>query len=261
MRQLHKPEAIFSLRHVPSWLLLAGSAGMVNGIAYMATSRFVTHVTGTATQLGMDAATLWLAFDIALVLVCFVAGAFAAASVIDVRAHRGKRPLYGLPLLVTGLLVGGAGVAGKLGAFGPFGGGVERPADFLLLSVLSFAMGLQNGAVATSTGMVVRTTHLTGPATDLGLSFAELLFARGERRGVAKRNAALRAAKIGSFVAGACVAVPAARAAQLGALVIPAAAILLANGLSFRDHYRRRAEREERAERDAVCMTEEPAAP
>ena len=50
----------------------------------------------------------------------------------------------------------------------------------MLLSILSFAMGLQNAAVATSTGLLVRTTHLTGPATDLGIHLVELCFVKGE---------------------------------------------------------------------------------
>jgi uncharacterized membrane protein YoaK (UPF0700 family) len=104
-----------------------------------------------------------------------------------------------------------------------------------VLSLLSFAMGLQNGAVATSTGMVVRTTHLTGPATDLGLHLAQFAATTGERRGTALRNAALRASKVVAFVAGAAVAVPLARAFGYGALLVPAAQVALANVLSFVD--------------------------
>jgi uncharacterized membrane protein YoaK (UPF0700 family) len=236
MRQLHKPETVFSLRHVPSWMLLAAAAGMVNAIAFLGTERFVTHVTGTVTRLGIAVASFWLAVDLAIVLVSFVLGAMTASCLIDVRAERGRRPLYSLPLFLTAGLVGGIGLAGKLGWFGPFGGTVDETADFVLLSTLSFAMGLQNGAVATSTGMVVRTTHLTGPATDLGLGLAELLFTHGDRRTRAKRHVALRAAKIGSFILGAAFAVPLCRSLEYAAFLAPAGAILVANFLSFVDN-------------------------
>jgi uncharacterized membrane protein YoaK (UPF0700 family) len=233
MRALHRPETIFSLRHVPSWLLLAAAAGTVNGLAFLAAERFVTHVTGTATSLGMAAAKFWLAADFAVVLGCFVLGAAAAAFAIDVRAERGERPLYAWPLFLTSLLIAGVALAGRWGAFGPFGGAVDQPADFAMLSALSFAMGLQNGAVATSTGLVVRTTHLTGPATDLGLNLAQLAVAAGERRELALRNVALRASKIAAFIAGATFAVPLARALEYGAFLVPAVQVALANVLSF----------------------------
>jgi uncharacterized membrane protein YoaK (UPF0700 family) len=235
MRQLHKPETIYSLRHVPSWLLLTGAAGMVNSIALLATDRFVTHVTGTATRVGMAFASFWLAADFAIVLVCFILGAMAASCLLDVRADHGRSPLFGVPLFVTAGLVAAVAIAGRLGWLAPFGGAVDQPADFVLLSALSFAMGLQNGAVATSTGLVVRTTHLTGPATDLGLSLAAALFGRAEGRDLAKRNAALRAGKIASFVLGAALAVPLARAFGYSAFLVPAGAIVTANVLSFLD--------------------------
>lgn len=233
MRALHQPETIFSLRHLPSWILLTASAGMVNATAFLSTERFVTHVTGTATRLGMNVTTLRLGFDFAVVIASFVLGAMVASCLIDVRAHAGRRPLYALPLSLTAVLIVGVAVAGRLGGFGPFGGSVDQPTDFVLLSVLSFAMGLQNGAVATSTGLVVRTTHLTGPATDLGLNLATLLFLSGAQRSLARRHVALRAAKIAAFVAGAAVAVPLARAFQYGAFLAPALAVALANVMSF----------------------------
>jgi uncharacterized membrane protein YoaK (UPF0700 family) len=88
MRQLHKPETIFSLRHLPSWMLLTASAGMVNVIAFLGTERFVTHVTGTVTRIGMALASFWLAVDFLTVLVCFIVGAMAASCVLDGRTPR-----------------------------------------------------------------------------------------------------------------------------------------------------------------------------
>lgn len=220
---------------------------MVNATAFLATQRFVTHVTGTATRLGMALASFWLAVDFAVVLVFFILGAMTASVLIDVRAHRGRTPWYSAPLFLTASLIAGVGVAGRAGFFGPFGGAVDQPADFVLLSVLSFAMGLQNGAVATSTGLVVRTTHLTGPATDLGLGLAELLFVDAQaRRPLVKRNVFLRASKILSFVAGAALAVPLANAFGYLAFIAPALVVATANVLSFVE-IRVRIDREARA--------------
>lgn len=230
---LHTPRTVFSPRHAPSFLLLALAAGAVNAGAFLACERFVTHVTGTSTRLGLDVGQWWLVVDYAIVLACFIAGAMTSVLAIEGRHHRGRRPLHAAPLLTVAALLGAVALAGHAGLFGPFGGTLEQPGDFVLLSVLSFAMGLQNAAVATSTGMLVRTTHMTGPATDLGVHLATGLLTSGETRRTSLANAALRAGKIGSFVAGAVVMLPVARAAGYTAFLFPAAIVAAATAASF----------------------------
>jgi uncharacterized membrane protein YoaK (UPF0700 family) len=230
---LYKPESIFSPRHTPSWLLFTFSAGAVNASALLACQTYVTHVTGTVTRLGMEVAHLEPLLDFALVLSCFIAGAMVSGLLINGRAHAGKQPRFGAPLWIAFALVLFTAVGGHFGLLGAFGGAVVHTADFILLSILSFAMGLQNAAIATSTGLLVRTTHLTGPATDLGIHLAELFFVKDEARLLARRHAALRAGKIAAFAAGAAVAVPLAY--RLGFLVflLPATLMLIAISLSF----------------------------
>lgn len=230
---LHTPSTIFSSRHVPSWLLLAFSAGAVNATAFFACKRFVTHVTGTATQLGFDVLNLWLVLEYAVVLACFVVGAMSSVLALDARLQRGKRPLWAAPLVAVALLLAGVAVAGHLGTFGPFGASVEEPSDFLMLSVLAFAMGLQNAAVATSTGLAVRTTHMTGPATDLGIHLATSFFTAGATRRAALRGAALRGGKIAAFILGAVAAVPLTGSGGYLAFLLPAVIVVLAAAMSF----------------------------
>jgi uncharacterized membrane protein YoaK (UPF0700 family) len=233
MPALHTPDAIFSLRHVPSWLMLTFAAGCVNATAVLACDRFVTHVTGTVTRIGMDIGQIVLVLDLLLVLFCFVLGAMTSGLLINARLHAGKRPWYAVPLVAVAVIDLFVGITGELGWFGPFGGAVDEPGDFWLLALLSFAMGLQNGAVATSTGMLVRTTHLTGPATDLGLHCAELMFAEGTARTRARQHALLRLGKISAFAAGA--GVPFFLVADVGylVLVLPAVVTLIATWISF----------------------------
>jgi uncharacterized membrane protein YoaK (UPF0700 family) len=233
MVTLYKPESIFSPRHAPSWLLFTFAAGAVNATALLACQTYVTHVTGTVTQIGMEVVHLMPLLDFALVLGCFVAGAMLSGLLINGRAHAGKPPRFGVPLWISFALVLLAALGGHLGLLGTFGSAVTQPVDFILLSLLSFAMGLQNAAIATSTGLLVRTTHLTGPATDLGLHLVELFFARDEALALAKRHAALRAGKIAAFATGAAVAVPLAYRFEFLAFLLPASTMLLATTLSF----------------------------
>jgi uncharacterized membrane protein YoaK (UPF0700 family) len=230
---LHKPPTIFSPRHVPSWLMLALAAGSVNAGAFMACQRFVTHVTGLTTQVGMDVGQWGLLLEYVAVVLCFIGGAMASVLALQGRYHRGKQPLYALPLVLVGSILAGVALAGQTGIFGPFGASVETPTDFALLSLLSFAMGLQNAAVATSTGLAVRTTHMTGPATDLGVHLATAFFVDGEERHRALRGAALRGGKLISFALGAALMVPLVRASGYLAFLMPAVTILIATALSF----------------------------
>jgi uncharacterized membrane protein YoaK (UPF0700 family) len=230
---LHDPASVHSARHAPSWLLLAFGAGCVNAAAFLACQRYVTHVTGTATRLGMDAGQWALMFEYALVLACFVLGAMASVLALDGRVHRGKAPLHAAPLLAVAGLLGLVAVLGAAGVFGPFGATVEQPSDFALLSLLGFAMGLQNATVATSTGLAVRTTHMTGPASDLGVHLGTLVFATGAARAAALRGAALRAGKLASFILGAAAALYLTGAVGYLVFLLPVATILVAAASSF----------------------------
>ena len=77
---LHTPATIYSPRHLPSWFLLAGAAGAVNGVVFLMCEQFVTHVTGTVTRMGLEWPHVGVAAEYAVVLISFVAGAAASVS-------------------------------------------------------------------------------------------------------------------------------------------------------------------------------------
>lgn len=228
---LHRAHELTTRRNLPSWALLAFAAGSVNAGALLACERFVSHVTGTVTRIGVDAGAV-LALDYLMVLAAFIAGA-GGAILLARRLGEPSRPAYWAPLTVVAavlVLVAAAGGAGWLGAFG---GTVETARDFGMLAVLGFAMGMQNAAVAASTAMAVRTTHMTGPATDLGVAFAMLLDGDREERAAARSSVLLRATKLSAFMFGGVVmAVVCPRAGYL-AFLLPAVACLVATATSF----------------------------
>lgn len=67
---------------------------------------------------------------------------------------------------------------------------------------LLFAMGLQNALVSMVSGSVVRTTHLTGTFTDLGIELAQLVNNNKDRAAV-RTKIKLKIFIIGSFMSGA----------------------------------------------------------
>ncbi len=231
---LHTPDTIYAPRHVPSWLLLAAGAGIVNGFAFRMCEQFVTHVTGTVTRLGLESVTAGFVLDYAIVVASFITGAAVSVISLQARAWRGDRPRWATPLVTVALILFGTAVAGRMGVFGAFGGthAADEP-PVILLSVLAFAMGLQNAAVASTTGLAVRTTHLTGPATDLGIHIGVACVSDGNERWDAVRGAALRGGKILAYLMGAGMAIPLTGSLGYLTLLAPAGFVLIATVLSF----------------------------
>lgn len=227
-RTVHAPP------HLASWNALALSAGAVNAIAFGACARFVTHVTGVVTRVGVDAVEPLLVLEYLFVLGAFVLGAGLSVALSDGRRWRGLEPRPWLPLALVAAILGATGVAGTLGAFGAFGGSPEEPPDFALLGALALAMGLQNASVASATGMLVRTTHMTGPATDLGIAFGTLAHTTPrDVREAARRSAVLRGSKIAAFASGAALGLALGGALGYLALLAPALVIGLVAGSTF----------------------------
>lgn len=102
----------------------------------------------------------------------------------------------------------------------------------LLACLLLFAMGLQNALVTKVSDSVVRTTHLTGIFTDLGIEISELLFYKTDiQKFRLRKNIYLKLTIVFFFVLGGVfggMLYP-----YLGIKVLYAACILLAAALLF----------------------------
>ncbi len=223
-------------RNRASWSALAFAAGFVNATTFLSSGRFTSHVTGILTHAGTHIPDVvgggrideggWVMFaEYLIVFVCFVVGAMMAVLVLDVRRARGLPGLPWLPLSCVAALLAGAAIAGHLGLFGTFGSNVEPGPSFVLLWTVALAMGLQNASVANATGSIVRTTHMTGPATDLGVSLAFLVVRDlpVDVTLLARRTAVLRLTKIAGFVAGGFGAAVAVGPLGFLAFLVPAA--------------------------------------
>ncbi len=214
-------------------LLLSMSAGAVNAGAYLACQRFVSHVTGTVTLIGVDFGSWSLAAEYLLVLLCFVMGAMTAVFLIAVAPPK-QYPARSLQLVA--FLIALVAPLGLLGLFGKFGQSVEGPGDFILLSLLSFAMGLLNATAAASTTINARLTHLTGHATELGINLARAYLECGAERAGALRLGALLAGKIFSFAVGAAGMVLLVRWGGYAAFLAAAGLTLVATELGQLAH-------------------------
>ncbi len=104
----------------------------------------------------------------------FIGGAMLSAYFVDRRIQTGKKPLYPVVMFLILLLTLGVFIGGNAGFFGEFGAPIVQK-DYILLAALCMACGLQNATVTSAFGAIIRTSHLTGITTDLGIGVVRVL--------------------------------------------------------------------------------------
>ena len=231
---LHTPTTIYTARHIPSWFLLAATAGFVNGFAFLTCQQFVTHVTGMVTRAGLEVQDFGIAAEYGIIYVSFLVGAAVAVIVAQARARVEGPDRWVSPLFGVAFVLSAVAVLGHFWDFIPIGSRVASdPPPVLLLSLLAFASGLQNATVASTTSMSVRTTHLTGPTTDIGMLLGAALMSSGPARRSEMAGAGLRGGMAVCFMLGAALSLMITVWAGYLALLVPAGFVLIAGGLSF----------------------------
>ncbi len=188
------------------WMILAFQAGLLNVGGAMACHNFVSHVTGFATLfgIGLGERNYVHAAGFLLVPACFLIGAMMSGMLIDLRMKLGKKPKYYIVFGLLFLLTLIVEIAGFNKLWGTFGESSRGPGEFALVGLLCLICGVQNAMVSLVSRSVVRTTHLTGITTDLGIGLVRVLnrkALKGRIAGESKANF-MRIGIIISFVLG-----------------------------------------------------------
>lgn len=187
------------------WFLLCFNAGCINAGDFLATGKFVSHVTGFTTLFGASLLSngVVAAFEILSVPFFFLLGALTSGILIDRRAYRGKKQSFDWAMFLCAISLALTAIGGEVFHFVIFGD-TDINNTYLLMIFLCFACGLQNGAITSTSGSSVRTTHLTGLTTDLGLGIARLISYKRKTHEYRKelRANCLRFGSIASFVFG-----------------------------------------------------------
>lgn len=139
-------------------------AGTVNATGFYIVGTYTSHVTGSVARVGDDLAqgNKAGALRAMLLVASFFFGALLAAALAE-RAHKTGRSPYSGTLEMEALALG---VIAALGVTEPKG---IHWLNTLTTALLCVAMGMQNALVTNLSGAVVRTTHLTGIVTDMGI--------------------------------------------------------------------------------------------
>jgi len=151
--------------------LLSFVAGLVNITGLLALKTLTTNVTGHFAFFAEEmmkhdyaAAITFLVFTL-----FFLLGSFLSSFLEELISIRNPQLSHIFPITLEMVILIFVGVFGTSSGLFAFGG--KLTAFFLL-----FAMGIQNSLVTNISRSTVRTTHLTGLFTDLGIELSQLFF-------------------------------------------------------------------------------------
>ncbi len=166
----------YTKSNISIWMLMAFQAGLINIGGFMACHRFVSHITGFATFFGYDLSKEEPRHALGMLVVplFFLLGAMLSGQLVDIRLKLHIKPKYYITFGIIFFLTLFVAIAGMLGRLGRFGEPLESSQDYTLLILLCFICGIQNGTITTVSKSVIRTTHLTGITTDLGIGLVRL---------------------------------------------------------------------------------------
>lgn len=180
---------------------LAFVAGATNAGGYLAVRQYTSHMTGMVSAMA-DNLVLGR-YDIVAGglggLLAFLLGAACTAVLVNYARRRALQSEYAIPLLLEALLLLGFAVLGArlstlYGLFVP-----------LTVMLLCFIMGLQNAVITKLSRAEIRTTHITGIVTDIGIELGRWCYlGRGEagQPGADPRRLRVLALLLGFFFLG-----------------------------------------------------------
>lgn len=151
-------------------------AGAINAGGFFAFARYTSHVTGSMSLLAdMVYLKQWAAAAVAMVSVlCFIAGAAHSGWVILWTQQMRFRGSYGLSMWLEAVYLLVFGLFGITALQWDTDGGLVFPS--LALFLLCFIMGMHNTVMTLLSGGAIRSTHMTGTATDLGIEISRALY-------------------------------------------------------------------------------------
>lgn len=200
-------EATIKYKYV--WLALSFQAGWINAGGFLACHRFVSHITGFATQFGSDVAQFkWQeAWGMLTVPLFFILGSSISGFYVDRKFMQNKPAEFHTLLLLMTSFLAIVTVMGTVGVFGFFGAELDILSHYVLIALLCLTSGIQNAGTSTATKRMIRTTHLTGVSTDLGVGIVRILSEdKPELKKEEMNKNILRMMLISSFIFGSTLA-------------------------------------------------------
>lgn len=179
-------------------LVLTFVAGATNAGGFLAVGSYTSHMTGIVSSVADDLVlgNITLALAGLVCLLAFVGGAMCTAIMVNWGLRQQLRSSYSLPLLLE---------SGALLVFGLFGAAIAAWSQLFVpvtVVLLCFIMGLQNAVITKISKAEIRTTHITGLVTDLGIELGKWIYLNRSQAGLPVRANRRRLRVQGSLIFG-----------------------------------------------------------
>ncbi len=147
-------------------------AGAANAGGFLAVGQYTSHMSGIVSSFADHVALgeSGLALGAVSSVLAFASGAATSAILINWGRRRSAHSVYALPLLLEAAL---------LLCFASLGGNLAHHhvlAVPVTVALLCFVMGVQNAMITKISRAEIRTTHMTGIVTDLGIELGKALY-------------------------------------------------------------------------------------
>lgn len=181
---------------------LTFTAGAVNAGGFLAVQQYTSHMSGIVSMMAdhMALGGLVVVLQGLAALLSFLAGAASSAFLINFGRRSRLASEYALPLLFEAVLLLG---------FGLLGANLETLRWFYVpgtVMLLCYIMGLQNAMITKVSRSEIRTTHVTGMVTDIGIELGKLFYWNVARADTPTAAAPVRADRAKLIVLGLLVA-------------------------------------------------------
>ncbi len=209
-----------------TWACLAFQGGFLNVAGLLTVHIFVSHVTGFSAHFSVNLlkGNFLTSLYFMLVPLFFLLGAFFSCLFTEIRKKNRKHPGYINILCTLSSIFFLISILGVNNYFGNFGEPFANFRDFILLSTLAFACGSQNAIFTHFSKSIVRTTHLTGITTDLGIGLAKYFISGDQEERLINK---VRIDIIISFILGSILSVYILPKLQFLGFLIPAVISLI----------------------------------
>jgi uncharacterized membrane protein YoaK (UPF0700 family) len=153
-------------------VLLAFVAGALNAGGFLAIGQYTSHMTGIVSSAAdnLVLGNIALTMAAALSLLSFMAGAATTAWLVNYSKRSSGKNIYAAPLRIEAMLLLVFGLVGATLQLH------EIISISLTAILLCYMMGLQNALVTKISNAEIRTTHVTGLITDIGIELGKLMY-------------------------------------------------------------------------------------
>ncbi|EGV43982.1 DUF1275 domain-containing protein [Bizionia argentinensis JUB59] len=149
--------------------VLSFVAGIVNVTGFLAFKQLTTNVTGHFALFITDVSEFefWKGTIFLIYIFSFLFGSFSSSFLIEKFRASKQLNVFVLPTIIESFILIFVALISNV---------IQITYPDLIICLLLFAMGMQNSFVTKISDAIVRTTHLTGLFTDLGIELSQLFF-------------------------------------------------------------------------------------